>query len=204
VNSEIQNIRDDDCRLCDGKLHLITEPVSVRIGERAVMVNHTHRKCDKCGEALYTPQELRGLHREAAGVLRAESGLMRPEEIRGLRERLRMTQTELEEIMHAGKKSVVRWESGSVCQSGAADTLLRVFSMFPDIAEVLRGSRQGHATVFGPPIVAVAALSHVTPPFMPRGDIIPLGPRLALNEIKRAEEEWRKKSTPMQPLEVQG
>ena len=54
-------------------------------------------------------------------------GLLTPAEIRASRERLGLTQQELQEYLGLGGNSLSRWESGRVYQSRSHDTLLRAF-----------------------------------------------------------------------------
>lgn len=54
-------------------------------------------------------------------------GLLTPAEIRANRERLGLTQQELQEYLGLGSNSLSRWESGRVYQSRSHDMLLRIF-----------------------------------------------------------------------------
>lgn len=134
---EVRWIEEDACRVCAGRLDLVDETESVKIGSEVVTIDVTHRKCASCGEAVYTPDELREIHRRAAAVVRARDGFLTPDEIRRIRERLALTQALFESVLYAGKKSLVRWEGGQVCQSGAADSLLRVVDHYPEVIEFL-------------------------------------------------------------------
>lgn len=81
--------------------------------------------------------------RRATAVIRAEEGLLAPEEIVELRRKYGLTQAQLERLIGAGEKTVVRWERGTVSQNRTADTLLRVLRDFPDVVAHLakRGRR---------------------------------------------------------------
>lgn len=134
---EVRWIEEDDCRVCGGRLDLVDEATSVRIGSEIVTVDVRHRKCASCGEVVYAPDELRELQRRAAAVVRARDGFLTPDQIRRIRERLALTQAMFESVLYAGKKSLVRWEGGQVCQSGAADSLLRVVDHYPEVVDFL-------------------------------------------------------------------
>lgn len=61
-------------------------------------------------------------------------GLLTPSQIRAGRERLGLTQQELQELLRLGGNSLSRWESGAVYQSRSMDTLLRLVF---DVASVV-------------------------------------------------------------------
>jgi len=64
---------------------------------------------------------------------------MSPQDIRGIRERLGLTQHAFEKLLGVGPKTVVRWEKGTVFQNGSTDSLLRVIDALPEAARFLAG-----------------------------------------------------------------
>ena len=162
----------DECSLCGGTIRLVQEPVSVRVGERAVIVDFSHRKCDSCGETFHRPEELRALRQKAAATLRQEEGLLTPDEQRDLRMALGISQTAMDDLIHAGRKTTARWEAGTVCQSGAADTLLRILKDVPEAVAYLARFRR----------IPVSPAVRTPPPLDPK--IIQIEPHLQ----KRAQE----------------
>jgi putative zinc finger/helix-turn-helix YgiT family protein len=69
-------------------------------------------------------------------------GLLRPSEIRAGRERLGMTQKQLQEMLGLGGNSLSRWETGEVFHSRSLDMLLRLTFADPEHAKRVRGSLQ--------------------------------------------------------------
>jgi len=65
-------------------------------------------------------------------------GLLSPQEIRAQRERLGLTQQELQDLLRLGGNSLSRWESGAIYQSRSLDTLLRLAFTLPDALPTLR------------------------------------------------------------------
>ena len=59
-------------------------------------------------------------------------GLLTPAEIRAARERLNLTQQQLQELLGLGGNSLSRWESGRVYQSRSHDAMLRVIFSVPE------------------------------------------------------------------------
>lgn len=96
--------------------------------------------CGACGERHYTYEQSLVSSRARAGALRHHAGLLAPAEIRAFRERAGLTQARLEDILGTGAKTVVRWERGTVCQSRAADRLLRLLIANPSNIAVLAGT----------------------------------------------------------------
>lgn len=111
----------------------------VRVGHRSIPVEVEALRCTGCGEVLLQAGQMREMQREAAEIARREDGLLAPAEIQALREQLGLSQDAFERLIHAGPKTVTRWERGTVCQNGTADTLMRILRDHPDIAaEVAR------------------------------------------------------------------
>lgn len=84
-------------------------------------------KCDACGAISFTREQDRTVEVRAASEARAARGLMTGPEITDLRHYLNdISQTDLEEILSMGPKTITRWERGTVFQSHANDALLRM------------------------------------------------------------------------------
>jgi HTH-type transcriptional regulator/antitoxin MqsA len=94
--------------------------------------------CDDCVVDFLTPEQARAYSRAVKNEVRKRFGLLPPERITAIREKVGLTQARLEELLGQGPKVVVRWESGKVIQSKAADTVLRLLEREPDLAKELR------------------------------------------------------------------
>ena len=173
-------IQADECRNCGGTLVPTTGSFPVRVGSETVDVDATLRVCRDCGETLYDPQELRSLNRKAASILRKREGLLTPEEIKAIRGRSGLTQSQFENALFLGKKSLVRWESGQICQSGAADSLLRAVDEFPALMSFLLGVRGRKADFERAAPITTQMIAGADPTFG-RPDIVSITPLLARN-----------------------
>lgn len=89
--------------------------------------------CRKCGDKTFSV----GDDERIFAALRAQIGLLTPEEIRLRRGRLGMSQQELAEQIGVAKETISRWESGAI-QSRAMDNLLRLFFESDDARGLLR------------------------------------------------------------------
>jgi DNA-binding transcriptional regulator YiaG len=68
-------------------------------------------------------------------------GLLTPAEIRAGRERLKLTQQELQSLLGLGGNSLSRWENGHIYQARSMDTLLRISFGVPEALDFARHVR---------------------------------------------------------------
>jgi HTH-type transcriptional regulator/antitoxin MqsA len=119
--------RRDSCPNCGSASLTVHDEVSeIRAGDDTMLQyesRFTH--CETCGEEFYSRAQSREATRSSSRELRKHEGLLTPQEIKSIRQSLGLTQVQLQEKLGLGKKSVVRWEAGTVCQSRAADRLIR-------------------------------------------------------------------------------
>lgn len=115
----------DTCVVCEGRAEVVRGFREVRAGDRTVAIEGEFMQCAECGERFYRAGQMREFQRAAAELVRREEGLLAPSDIVRFRERYSLSQAALEHLIHAGPKTVGRWERGTVSPSGPADTLLR-------------------------------------------------------------------------------
>ena len=132
---------NDTCPLCGGPAVLVEEPHSMRMGDRPVTFRDRFYRCSRCGEEYLNGEMMDDSQRRASAVIRAEDGLLTPDEIVELRKKYGLTQAQLERLIGAGEKTVVRWERGTVAQNKTADTLLRVLAGHPEVVAQLARER---------------------------------------------------------------
>ncbi|NQT94694.1 MAG: helix-turn-helix domain-containing protein [Lentisphaerae bacterium] len=99
---------------------LIPTPDGKEIAER-VAIEVIHEWDEDVGEWLLTPESLKKIDDTKARHL----GLLLPEEIRALRERLGLTQDQIASLLEIGEKSWSRWENGRHRPSRSVNLLLR-------------------------------------------------------------------------------
>ena len=85
-------------------------------------------ECPRCGEQLIGPESGRVRHDAICKTV----GLLTPEEIRGIRERLGLTQSEFSDLTGFGEATISRWERGRLLQNRANDRYLRLLADAPD------------------------------------------------------------------------
>lgn len=93
-------------------------------GEEPLTIESTHvsvEVCPNCGERYFGSKAARKQH---AAVSRA-LGLLSPEEIQAIRERLGPTQAEFARLTGIGEATISRWECGRLLPNRAMDNYLR-------------------------------------------------------------------------------
>jgi HTH-type transcriptional regulator / antitoxin MqsA len=136
----------DICPIC-AKGHLVSRAgryetkFTDRGGEigSLVLPELQREECDACGEVFLddsATQRLEAARRNAMGLLSAS-------EIRELRRRLCMTQSQISSLLGIGEKTYCRWESGDYIQSVAFDNYLRLVRELPEAIALLARVRAG-------------------------------------------------------------
>jgi HTH-type transcriptional regulator/antitoxin MqsA len=131
----------DTCGICGGTATLVEEPHTMSMAGRPVTYEDQFYRCGQCGEAYYNGTMAAESFRRAAAVIRAEDGLLGPDDIVALRAKYGLSQAALEQLIGAGEKTVVRWEKGTVAQNKTADTLLRVLADHTGVVAQLAAER---------------------------------------------------------------
>lgn len=129
------------CYLCGGECPRVHKPRAVPVGARTVVIDDEFYHCSACDESVYLGDMADAAFRRVAAQVRVEDGLLAPDDIVALRGKYGLTQAELERLIGAGEKTVVRWERGTVAQNRTADTLLRVLSAHPEVFAQLAAER---------------------------------------------------------------
>jgi len=127
-----------DCAVCgSASARPQTQEREVTIGHRRTTTQDEYIRCDACGAEYATPEQMERTQQRAVAKIRTEEGLLTPADVRRIREKYGLSQARFEALLRTGPKTVVRWERGTVFQSAAADTLLRLLDDDPAILEAL-------------------------------------------------------------------
>jgi HTH-type transcriptional regulator / antitoxin MqsA len=126
-------MKAEQCFACGGEMKLIREAASFEVGRRKAVVQVERYRCAQCAEELYTPAQADAAQIAAADEFRRQDGLLTPGEIKQIRSKYGLTQSELESLLGVGPKTVVRWERGTVFQNQATDKLLRILADVPEV-----------------------------------------------------------------------
>jgi putative zinc finger/helix-turn-helix YgiT family protein len=107
-------------------------------GEEMAVPSSAHLSCPKCGEVVLGFLESKRLGEDAIAIYRKKHGLLSADEIRAIRERFSLNQSDLARLLRLGANTVSRWESGRNVQTAAMDILLRLIRDIPGSLEYLR------------------------------------------------------------------
>src|SRR5258706_131308 len=122
------------CPMCrSGDIGITQQTVTEKARGRTVAFLDERSKCKSCGEEFYTVEQSLASSSAYTAAVREANGLLSPGQIRAARLTLGMTQEEFESALAVGKKTVVRWERGTVAPSMAANGLLWVAAHYPNV-----------------------------------------------------------------------
>lgn len=107
-------------------------------GEDVSVPSALHLRCLRCDEVVLRFSDARRLQEDAIALYRKKHGLLSADEIRTIRERFGLTQSELARLLHLGANTISRWESGRNVQTEAMEMLLRLLRDLPGSLDYLR------------------------------------------------------------------
>lgn len=107
-------------------------------GEEVSVTSALHLRCPKCDEVVLRFADARRLREDAIAIYRRKHGLLSADEIRAIRGKFGLTQSELAHLLHLGANTISRWESGRNVQTEAMEMLLRLIRDLPGSIDYLR------------------------------------------------------------------
>jgi putative zinc finger/helix-turn-helix YgiT family protein len=117
-------------------------PFSFEHGGKKLTISDRHMACDHCGVVTYAGGQISEHEFAVAKAIREAEGLLSADELRRIRSKYRLRQTDMEQMLAIGPKTWTRWERGKVPQSKAADKLIRLIAEDPDVAQRLMEQAQ--------------------------------------------------------------
>ncbi|MBW4034621.1 MAG: type II toxin-antitoxin system MqsA family antitoxin [Proteobacteria bacterium] len=100
--------------------------LSRTIGDR-----QTH--CGTCDNISYIGAQMSDHDIAVAASIREIDGLLPPAELRRIREKYRLKQADMEQILGTGAKTWTRWERGKITQTKPVDMLIRLLDRNPSL-----------------------------------------------------------------------
>lgn len=90
-------------------------------------------ECDTCGVEMTLPQQTRDNKRRMVAFKKEVDGFLTGAEVKVLRQRLSLKQSEAAKVFGGGVVAFSKYESDDVTQSEAMDKLMRVADRFPEV-----------------------------------------------------------------------
>lgn len=94
-------------------------------------------RCSSCGEEIVSPDQSRRNSAKVNDHKRLAAGLLTGEQIRRIREALRISQSDASQLFGGGPHAFSKYERGEVIQSVSMDRLLRVAAAVPMVMSFL-------------------------------------------------------------------
>ena len=119
------------CPECGGKLVQASRPRTIAYRGRTRTYDQPGQWCDACGE-VYMNDDGTDVAARARVTLKAEvEGLLPPDEVRRIRQRLGLGLREAGRILGGGEYAFRKYESGDIAVSEAMTNLLRLLDKNP-------------------------------------------------------------------------
>lgn len=132
-------LADDACPRCGTTMAERRSALKLPVnGEEVSVPSALHLRCPKCDEVVLRFSDSRRLQEDAVAIYRKKHRLLSADDIRAIRQRFGLTQSELAHLLHLGANTISRWESGRNVQTEAMEMLLRLIRDLPGSLDYLR------------------------------------------------------------------
>ncbi|WP_064036871.1 type II toxin-antitoxin system MqsA family antitoxin [Methylomonas methanica] len=126
------------CPICgEGHLDHRVEKNEVEYNGHSAQLDCHFSVCDSCGSEQASPIQIRNNKRAMMAFKKQVDGILTGAELKALRQRMGINQSEAAAIFGGGPVAFSKYESDDVMQSEAMDKLLRVAGEFPDVLSSL-------------------------------------------------------------------
>ena len=133
------------CPKTGAPMHRDTRPMTLTYKGETITFNMPGWYCDASDETIHTGQDMKVSDR-MLNLLKARiEGLLEPEEVRRIRKKLAISQTEAGQMIGGGPRAFQKYESGDLLPSRAISSALVLLDHDPKALAVLKG-RQGKST----------------------------------------------------------
>ena len=126
------------CRICgEGHLHSLVRKNSVEYKGTQAEIDLVYSVCDTCGSEQATGDHLRANKRALIRFKKTVDGLLTGEEVRTIREMLKLSQADAAKVFGGGPVAFSKYENDDVAQSEAMDKMIRLAAELPTAFEYL-------------------------------------------------------------------
>lgn len=133
------NTTTDVCAICGAaEVREVVADRTINVGSYTVNIPAAvHTECLSCGESYQTGTQAKGLDAAVIEARRRHEGLLSGGDIRRIRLSVSLSQSDLEDALGIGPKTLVRWENNIGVQSKSIDDVLRLIELDPDNLRLL-------------------------------------------------------------------
>ena len=126
--------KTEHCPFCGNKTYYHqTKSMTLQYKSIPITVNQPGFWCDKCGEGVIGGEDRKATQKELQ-TLRAEiDGLLTPDKIKKIREKLKLTQSNAAEIFGGGVNAFSRYERGETPIPRPLSQLLLILKNHPNL-----------------------------------------------------------------------
>jgi len=131
------------CPHCEKEtnLELIRSEEEIKVRGELIKVKAEYYKCNSCGNEFDDPRSQDDPLDKAYREYRRRHGMMQPEEIRGLRKRYGLTQSEMRSLLGWGGATLSRYENGAL-QDETHEKSLRLAADPRNLLRLIEGAPQ--------------------------------------------------------------
>ena len=111
--------------LQDVEYEIVVEKTTTLVRDEQITIEERIPKCKCCGERVFVKEIDDENLSNAYDTYKKKKGLLTSMEIKSIREKHGLTQSQFARLLKLGEKSITRYENGAI-QDGSIDTLIRM------------------------------------------------------------------------------
>jgi HTH-type transcriptional regulator/antitoxin MqsA len=119
-------------------MHRGVRPMTLTYKEESVSFDMPGWYCNDCEESFHTGKDMRVSDRMLNRLKACRDGLLAPEEIRGIRKKLRLSQESAGRLIGGGPRAFQKYENGDLLPSRAISSALVLLDHDPEALKVLK------------------------------------------------------------------
>lgn len=127
-------IKIEDCPFCGKEsYHHQTKSMTLHYKSYPIIVKQPGYWCDECGEGVIGGEDRKTTQKELQSLRAGIDGLLPPDDIKHIREKLNLTQQKASEIFGGGVNAFSRYERGETPIPKALSQLLQLLNTHPKL-----------------------------------------------------------------------
>jgi HTH-type transcriptional regulator/antitoxin MqsA len=135
-------IKTEHCPFCGKESYYHqTKPMTLRYKSHPITLKQPGYWCDNCGEGVIGGEDRKATQKELLAFRAKIDGLLSPDEVKHIREKLHLTQQKSSEIFGGGVNAFSRYERGETPIPRSTSQLLGLLNSHPNLlAELNKNS----------------------------------------------------------------